>query len=90
MAVHMTAGSGLAYNFTQAPFTTGPDFNIIGQRQDGAVRRDRPRAAAGTAHPLQHADGRQPRRLWLLRRGCAGTLGITHVINTTSRWSARR
>jgi PKD repeat protein len=84
MAVHMTSGSGVAYNNVSAPFTySGPDFNIV----------------AGNAKTAPFVASSTPGRGWNGRihystpisgglagygffgAGCAGTLGITHVLN---------
>jgi PKD repeat protein len=86
MAVHMTAGSGLAYNFTAAPFTySGPDFNIITGNAKTAPFVATATASRGWNGRIHYSTPTVGSLggYGYFGAGCAGTLGITHVINTT-------
>lgn len=86
VAVHMTTGSGVAYTNVTAPFTyNGPDFNITAGNGKGAP-------FSGTANAGRAWNGRvhysTPTAGGLagygfFGAGCAGTLGITHVLATS-------
>jgi PKD repeat protein len=86
MAVHMTGGSGVAYTtLTAATTYPGPDFSITAGNGKGAP-------FSATANALRAWNGRihysTPTSGGLagygfFGAGCAGTLGIPHVLNTT-------
>jgi PKD repeat protein len=86
MAVHMTTGSGLAYNFAAAPFTwSGPDFDIVtGNAKTGpfVATATASRGFNGRFHYSTPTVGSLG-GYGYFGAGCAGTLGITHVINST-------
>jgi hypothetical protein len=86
MAVHMTTGSGVAYNNVTAPFTySGPDFNLIAgnaKTQPFSATATAGRGWNGRIHYSTPTSGGLA-GYGYFGAGCAGTLGITHVINTT-------
>lgn len=86
MAIHMTGGSGVAYTNVTAPFTyPGADVSITcgnGKGSPFAAAANAGRAWNGTLHySLPSNCGLAGYGFY--GAGCAGTLGITHVTNST-------
>lgn len=86
MAVHMTAGSGIAYTIVAAPsLYPGPDFNIVTGNAKSApfnAAANAGRAWNGRIHYSTPTSGGLA-GYGFFGAGCAGTLGISHALNST-------
>jgi PKD repeat protein len=86
MAIHMTTGCGVAYTTLTATTTyPGPDFNIIcgnGKGSPFAASANANRAWNGRIHYSTATSGGLA-GYGFFGAGCAGSLGIPRVLNTT-------
>jgi hypothetical protein len=86
MAVHITAGTGIAYtSLTTQTSYVGPDFTIVAGNGKSApfnATANNPRAFNGRFHYSTTTSGGLA-GYGFFGAGCPGTLGIPHVLNTT-------
>jgi PKD repeat protein len=86
MAVHITAGSGVAYTNVTAPFQyVGTDITITAGNGKGSPFATGANAGRGWNGRLHYSTPTVGglAGYGFYAAGCAGTLGIPHVINTT-------